>query len=421
MTSIKQVFSQSSKKLFNSSDVNQRYTLTDKKGQLLPLPGMTNEAGIHVSEKTALALTALYRGITLLAGSIATQPRHLFVRDADGNKMIDRAHPAYRLLKQRPNGYQNPFQFQFYMVAVMLLWGNFYAYISRNAYYEPVALHPIAPWTVDVRKENLQKVFYINGKRYSNNDIFHIYGLSLDTIKGINPIQYASQTLGTSLAAQKFQGSVFGRGLHAGGTITMPEEHKGLMGSTDEEADQYMENLRKSFKNLYQNGQDSWHELMFLEPGWQFEQFKLNLENAQLIESRKMGIADIARLLGVPLHKLMELDESSYNSVEQMGIEYVQDGVLPLSMNIEAEADYKLLKESEKDKRFFKWNLDGLMRASLKDRYEAYSIALGKNAPGWMGPEEIRDKEDLGDIDPENLYKPDNMNKQSENVNGDAA
>lgn len=388
----------------------------DKHGSWLEkLTSLSNDSGVRVNEKTALALTAFYRGITLLAGSIATQPLHLFQRYGEQmkNKRADRTHPAVRMLTRHPNGYQNKFQFRFYMVVVMLLWGNYYAYITRNNFYEPVAMHPLPPWLVDVRVENGRKVFYVKGKRYNNNQIFHIYGLSLDGLTGINPVKYASQTLGLNLAAERMQSSAFGKGLHAGGVIQMPEEYQGVMGSTDEEAKQHMKEVRESFRELYQNGPDSWHELMFIEPGWKFEQFKLNLETAQIIQTRKMGIADIARLLGVPLHKLMELDEATYNNIEQMGIQYVQDGVMPLTMNIEAEEDAKLLKESEKDTRYFRHNLDGLMRADIKSRYEAYSIALGRNAPGFMGPEEVRDKEDLGDIDLDQLYKPDNMNRQS--------
>lgn len=423
MTSIKQVLSQSSGRFFNATGDGKAHYLKNTKGELLTFPGMSNDAGVHVSEKTALALSALYRGITLLAGSIATQPRHLFERIGQNrrDKKINRDHPAYRLIARRPNGYQNSYQFQFYMVVMMMLWGNFYAKITRNAFYEPVALHPIKPWLVDVRIENGNKVFYVKGKRYSNNEMLHVFGLSLNGLTGVNPIQYSSQTLGLSLAAEKFQSSALGKGLHAGGVIEMPEEYKGTMGSTEEEAEEFMDALRESFKKLYQNGPESWHELMFLEPGWSFEQFKLNLETAQIIETRKMGIADIARLLGVPLHKLMELDKATKDNIEQQGIEYVQDGVLPISMNIEAELDTKLLKESEKDSHFFKYNLDGLMRADLKSRYEAYSIALGKNAPGFMSPEEVRDKEDLGTIEEGELFKPDNMNKQDMQPNEEQA
>lgn len=213
------------------------------------------------------------------------------------------------------------------------------------------------------------------------------------------------------------QASAFGRGLHAGGVIELPDDMQGLMGSTDKEAKQYMSSMRQSFQKLYQNGSGSWHKMMFIEPGWKFKQFELNFETAQLIQTRKFNVADIARMMGVPLHKVMELEKATYSNIESQGIEYVQDGVMPITVNIESEYDSKLLKSIDSD-RFFKFNLDGLMRADIKSRYEAYSIALGKNAPGFMTPEEIRDLEDLGKVNEGTLYKPDNMNRQDADPEG---
>lgn len=417
MSSLQQVISQFSGAGVRGAATLPEVRLTQSDTWLTDGYSAANDSGVRVSQETALTLSAFYRGVTLLAGSIATQPKHLFeiIGEDRKNKRIDRGHPAYRLLRKRPNGYQNAFQFQFYMVVVMLLWGNFYALISRNGFGDIVALHPIAPWIVRPEVVNGKKIYWVNGKQYTDDQIFHIYRLSLDGVNGIDPIRYMAQNMGVSLAAQKFQSSVFGRGLHAGGVMTMPEGEGVDMfrGSTDEEAEQYMQGVRESFRKAYQSGPQSWHNLMFLEPGWKFEQFKLNLETAQLIETRKIGVADIARQLGVPLHKLMQLEKATYNNIEQQNIEYQMDGVMPITANIEAEVDAKLLREDERDTHFFKYNLDGIARADLKSRYEAHSIALGKNAPGWMSPEEVREKEDLGDIDPSKLYKPDNMNKQN--------
>lgn len=420
MTSLQRVLSQPKKRF---SNINETTDLKNPSKWLYDAWGIKNDSGININEDTALTCMAYHRGVTLLAGSIATQPKHLFQR-RDTGKKVARDHLAHKLISKKPNQYQNSYQFHFFLVTMLLMHGNFYAYINRNAFYEPVSLRPIAPWKVEpkLRKDGVKEFRVEGAKRtFTNNEIFHVFGISLDGVKGIKPIYYAAQTLGLGLAAEKMQSSAFGKGLHAGGVIHMPEDQAGMLGSTDEEADQYMRNVRNSFKKLYQNGPDSWHEMMFLEPGWKFEQFKLNLETAQIIETRKMGVADIARLLGVPLHKLMQLDKATENNIEQQGIEYVQDGVMPITLNIEAEADAKLLKVSEQEDYFYKYNLDGLMRGTLKERYEAYSTALGKNAPGFMTPSEIRDLEDLGPAGEDELFKPDNMNKQNFTGEGEAA
>lgn len=354
--------------------------------------------------------TGVFRAVTLLGGSIATQPKKLLQRAQDKEPRktaVD--HPAHWLIYNRPNRYQNTFQFHFMLVVHLQLWGNFYAFINRNRYYEPTSLIPIAPWKVRPIIDQGRKVYEIDGKKYTDNDLIHIYGLSLDGIQGISPIRYNAESIGIGLAAQKMQSSGFGKGLHAGGIIHLSEEDAGLMGSTDEEAEQYMERIRESFMKQYQDGPTSWHNMMFLEPGWKFEQFKLHFEIDKLVANQKFNMADIARVFGVPLHKLMEMDKATFNNIEHQGIEYVQDGLLPITVNLEQEYNTKLLKEKEKREFYFKVNLDGLQRADIKSRYEAYATALGKNSPGWMEAEEIRDLEDLGKGTPANWAVPSNM------------
>lgn len=410
MTNLRSLLSSTNSRFVNASDT---YYINDRKGRVLPSPFTFNDSGVAVNEKTALAHMGWLACIRLLSGSVATQPKHVFKKTGNRNKKVATDHPAHRLISKRPNSFQNAFQFYYFMITTLLNWGNFYAYISRNSFYEPVALIPVKPHKMRVKMENMKKVFYYNGKRFTNNDFIHIYNLSLDGLVGINPIKYAGQSIGIGLAGEKMQSSYFGKGLHAGGIVTLPENQKGLMGSTEEEADEYMDALRTSFQKMYQNGSETWHRMMFLEPGFDFKQFELNFETAKIIETRKMSIADIARVNGVPLHKLMELDKATFNNVEQLNIEYTQDGVMPLTKNIESEFNAKLLKESEQADYFTRFNLDGLMRGDIKSRYEAYSIALGKTGPGFMSPDEIRDKEDFGEIDSEDLWVPMNMNRQN--------
>lgn len=416
MISFRQIISTANQRVLNATQPGNgsKFYVHDKNGRKL-LPGYTfNDSGVTVNEKTALAHMGWLACIRLLAGSIATQPKHTFRRTEGRNKVIDREHPVQRLISKKPNQFQNAFQFYYTLVTTLLNWGNFYAYISRNQFYEPVALIPIKPNKVTPKLENFRKVFYYNNKRYTNNDFIHIFNLSLNGIEGINPIKFAAQSIGLGLAGEKMQSSYFGKGLHAGGIIKLPDDLKGMMGSTEEEADEYMQALRESFKKMYQSGSETWHRMMFLEPGWDFEQFQLNFETAKIIETRKMSIADIARINGVPLHKLMELDKATFNNVEQLNIQYTQDGVMPITKNIETEFDAKLLKESEQETHFTRFNLDGLMRGDIKTRFEAYATALGSTGPGFMSPEEIRDKEDLGEIESEDLWVPMNMNRQNE-------
>lgn len=138
-------------------------TLSHPAQWLLDKFGSVNDSGQPVTETTVLTVMAFYRCVTLLAGSIATQPKHLYQRSG-GGKQIDSDHPSARLIYSRPNEYQNSYQFHFSLVTQLLLHGNFYGYISRDRFYNPIAIHPIAPWRVQPRLESRRKVFYVDGK-----------------------------------------------------------------------------------------------------------------------------------------------------------------------------------------------------------------------------------------------------------------
>ena len=398
-----------------NSAITRGYDLKDHGSW--PFIGISNDSGVEVNEKRALMHTGVFRSVTLLGGALATSPKHLLRRtEVNGKRQREVAsdHPAHWLIYRKPNRAQNTYQYHFLAATHLLLWGNFYAYIRRDRFYDVTSITPIMPWMVEPHLKNNRKYFQIGGNTYTDNEILHVYGLSWDGVKGVSPIRYASESLGIGLAAQKMEATSFGKGMHAGGVIELDEEFSAaMMGSTDEEAQEDFGEFRKNLRQTYQSGPDSWHQMLMLPQGMKYTQFKMAFEIEKLVANKKFTLADIARIFGVPLHKLMELDRSTNNNIEHQGIEYVTDGVMPITMNFTAEYDNKLLKESEKENHYFNINLDGQMRADIKSRFEAYSIMLGKNAPGWAEPSEVRDLEDMDEGDPDNWFVPSNMNEQN--------
>ena len=58
---------------------------------------------------------------------------------------------------------------------------------------------------------------------------------------------------------------------------------------------------------------------------------------------------------------------------------------------------YKLLTENEiKNGMFFEFNVDAILRSTLKERYESYGIGIEK---GFLMPNEARQKENLPSIE----------------------
>lgn len=136
--------------------------------------------------------------------------------------------------------------------------------------------------------------------------------------------------------------------------------------------------------------------------GMKIHELTINAEDAQLIETRKFQIEDIARVFGVPPHMIGHTEKSSSwgTGVEQMSIGFVKYTLARHLTKIEQEFNRKLWR----DKTYFaEFNTAGLERGDYKTRMEGYRIALGRaGEQPWMDVEEVRRLENLSpDFNPQ--------------------
>src|SRR5688500_13511784 len=120
--------------------------------------------------------------------------------------------------------------------------------------------------------------------------------------------------------------------------------------------------------------------------------------DAQHKEMRDQQVAEVCRFFNVSPHKVFLSDKTStYASAEQFNIQHVVDCLGPEYARIEQSADANLLSAKErKEGYYFKFNANGLLRGSVKDRGEYYARALGSGGhPGWMTPDEVRELEEM--------------------------
>ena len=75
---------------------------------------------------------------------------------------------------------------------------------------------------------------------------------------------------------------------------------------------------------------------------------------------------------------------------------FIKLQILPLLKQLEQTYNRTLLTTEEKKTKFFKFNIDNLLRVSLKERYESYAIAI-KN--GILTTNEVRELENYEPIE----------------------
>jgi len=343
-------------------------------------------SGATVTHESAKRSAAVYACTRLIAGAVALLPLPVYQRTADGSrKQIE--HPYWWLFNEAPYPTLTACSFWEWMVASMLMRGDGLAQIMRDKNGNALGFMPLPRECVDIESRDGVLVYYVQDdtKRYAlpADDVLHFAGYGFDGIKGESVIKYAAkQAVGTALAADDFAGEFFANGAHPSMVVTYPE---GI--APDKTQQEY---LREQFTERYV-GKGNRQKPMLLVNGGKVEPVSLSAEDAQLLETRKFQVIEIARAFGVPPHMVGETSASTSwgSGIEQMSIGFVRYTLGPHLRRIEQELNRKLWPKSYK--YFVEFNRDGLLAGDSKTEAEVMGKAIGgPGAQGWMTVNEAR-------------------------------
>ena len=114
-------------RLFNP-DIETRaaaFSLSDLDAMMdAAITGKPSSTGINISPDGALANTAVFACVRVLAETIAGLPLPVFERLPDGGKQRAPEHPLYRILHDAPNGEMTAFEWRECVMGHVALWGN---------------------------------------------------------------------------------------------------------------------------------------------------------------------------------------------------------------------------------------------------------------------------------------------------------
>ncbi|MBD1583491.1 phage portal protein [Pseudoalteromonas sp. S16_S37] len=346
-----------------------------------------SQSGIIVTPESAMANSAVYRAVTLLSESVASMPCELFKREGEHRKKA-KEHPLYDVLRYQPNKKDTSFEYFERGQGFLGTNGNHIALIQRNKNMRVEELIPIHFSKIRVLKGGDGLPYYnipSENRTLSMDDVHHVKGPSIDGFIGCSPLQIAADTVGLALATERHAAYSFNNGTMMNGVIEAPKEAEKITSQLS------IDKLLESFSARH-SGWRNMFKVAFLQEGMTYKQLAMTNEQAQLIEARKMGIADISRLYGIPLNMLSETAGESYKSVEQNTLNFLVFALLPWIKRWEAAMHRDLLLKEERSEYFIEFNLSALMRGDLKSRYEAY--ALGRQW-GFLSVNDIRRLENL--------------------------
>ncbi len=360
---------------------------------------MPTSAAVRVDPNTATAHSAVYRSVHLIASTLAAFPYSVIKTDKKGGKNIAYDHPIHKLL-QSPSAVHNRYIWREGMMQYCLLWGNGYSEIIRDDYFIPISfkLHQskhIRPF-LGIRMDGAEGLFYeltISDPKSGGSkkriipsmDMIHIPCLSFDGIAGKSPIEVARENIGLALAAEKFGGDFYKNNAAFSGVYESP-------GTLSDEA---YHRVRESLHDKSQYGEKV--KPLLLEDGMTFKPLSMPLSDAQFLDSRKFQIVEIARMYGVPPHKLGDLDRATNNNIEQQALEFITDTMWSWCEKWEAEIDRKLFTEKEirSGNIYSHFDFAGLLRGDSKQRSDYHRTMF---SIGCESQDDIRSAEGLNPL-----------------------
>jgi HK97 family phage portal protein len=336
-------------------------------------------AGVNVSESSVLGISAVFRAVSLIAGTVAALPLKSYRTLADGSRervgsFLD--DPA------GPDSDVTPFEWQETAMVSLLLHGNAYFLKVYNAAGALTGLQYIHPSVVSVKREGTRKVFTIGGQPFSDAQILHIPALSTDGLVGRGPLQLARDSFGTTIAGDRAAARMFSTGAMVSGLVT-PEDDL-----SEEDAQAIKESLSAKVSGVGNAG-----DLVVINRKLKLTPWTLSAKDAQFLESRTFQISEVARWFGLPPHLLAETQkQTSWGS----GVQEQNHGLARFTLQPWTKRIEQRLSPLLPSPRFAEFDFSGLLQPTPA---EELTLLMAQVREGFLTLNEARKVRNLAPLE----------------------
>jgi HK97 family phage portal protein len=354
--------------------------------------GTNTAAGARVTVRSSIECSLAVNGCArFIADGISTLPVDVF----RGQGRDRQAMPKPRWLEE-PTADLSFTDWAGQMLVSALTDGNALARKVFDSSGTLTELDPFDPETISVRRDRGRRAYFVNGRQVDSNEVLHIPGIMFPGADvGLSPVEAARQTIGRTVAVEDFAGKFFSQGANLSGVIEDPGP---LDPVKARETARIWARLHSGNRRAHLPG--------VLQGGAVWKPTGVTNEQAQFLETHQFTQAQIAAFMFLidPSEFGLSLPGGSsltYANLVQRNQRKVQVTFLPWIVRLE-RALSKLLPQP----RYMKLNVDGLLRAEAKTRFEMYEIASRINTaaqqqgmPPFMATDEMRDFEDWSPTD----------------------
>lgn len=328
---------------------------------------LNNEA---ITREKAMTIPAVSGAVDFISSSIACMPVRLFKYE-DGTVVEQKDDRRCKLLNTDTGDTLDGFQMKKAIVEDYLMGKGGYAYIqkSRNDvtgifYVEDIYIvimklyHPIFK----------QFSIEVEGARYEPYEFLKILRNTKDGASGIGITVEVSKALETAYQTLLYQLGLVKKG----------GNKRGFLKSQRKLGQEEIDILKAAWANLYSNNEEA---VVVLNNGLEFQEASNTSVEMQLNESKKAFLDEINSIF----HIYPDDFERTF-----------KEAIYPVVKAFETALNRDLLLEKEKDDYFFTFDVKEIIKASIKERYEAYKTA---KETGFLTINEIRKEENLNYVE----------------------
>lgn len=320
-----------------------------------------------IDRQDALEIPAVSSCVELICNTFAMIPFKLYQEsNVNGKKETKEVSEDNRvkLINDDTTDMLDGFQFKKAICEDYLLGKGGYAYIKKNQ-NQFIGLFYVENNSVSILK-NADPIFKsfdisVNGKSYKNYEFIKLLRNTKDGASGIGLIDEINRALRTAFKRICYEYDL---------TIT-GGSRKGFIKSSRHLGTTEMEKLKKAWEDYYSGTANT----VILNDGMEFQEASNNSNENQLNEKNITFNGEMKDLFHI---------SDNYDK-------FIKNAIMPIATAFCTALNRDFLLETEKKSFYFAPDTKELYKGSLKERYEAYQIAI-KN--GFKTRNEIRFLED---------------------------
>lgn len=346
-------------------------------------------------EPSKLSEATYFACLKVLSESVGKMPLRLQRHVGSSGVEIDRKHPVYRLIHDRPNPYQTASTFWASVELNRSHFGNAYVWIQgygKNMNLWLLPSNQVQVWYDDKKiLSEVPDIFYIyesGGKRYrlGSEEVMHFKSSNcIDGLIGVSVRDQLNDTVNGAQKSQKMLNQMYDTGFSSRAVV----QYTGDLNQENEE--KFMKNIQR-----YMDGDLAGKGVKNLIPlpvGTDLKVLNMKLSDSQFLELRQYSALQIASAFGIKPYQIGDYSKSSYASAEAQQLSFYVDTLLFILSQYEQEISYKLLTDRELSRGYHcKFNISALLRADQKTMIDTLATAVSN---GIYTPDEARGFLDL--------------------------